>query len=78
MPQLRDVDRHRLRPADQRHAADHRDQRKQHRADRIDVHERVERDAAEQPRRRIAQAIGGPRVRRLVHRQRKQQNDEER
>ena len=46
------------------------------RADRIGVHERVERDAAEQPRRRIAEPIGRPRVRRLVHRQRKQQNDE--
>ena len=76
MPQLADVDRHRLRPADERRAADHRDQRKQHRADRIGVHDRIERDAAEQPRGRIAEPIGRPRMRHLVHGQRKQQNDE--
>ena len=55
---------------------DQRDQRKQHRADRIGVDERVERDAAEQPRRRIAEAIGRPRVRHFVHGQREQQDDE--
>ena len=76
MPQLAHVDRHRLRPADQRRAGDHRDQRKHHRADRIGVHDRVQRDAAEQPRRRIAEAIGRPRMRHFVHRQRKQQDDE--
>ena len=70
------VHRHRLRPADERRAADHREQRKQHRADRIGVHDRVERHAAEQPRRRIAQPIGRPRMRHFVHRQREQQHDE--
>ena len=57
-------------------AADDREQRKQDRADRIGVHDRVERHAPEQPRRRIAQPIGRPRVRHFVHRQGKQQDDE--
>ena len=67
--QVPDVDRHRLRPADERQVRDHRDQRKQDRADRIDVHGRIERHAAEQSRRRIAQPVRRPRVRRFVHRE---------
>src|SRR5206468_10441818 len=70
------VHRYRLGPADQRRAADHRDERKQNRADRIGVHERIERHTAEQARRRIAEAIRRPRVRHFMYRQREQQNDE--
>ena len=70
------IDRHRLRPANQRHVGQHRDQRKQQRADRIDVHGRVERQPAQLARRRIAEPIRRPRMRRLVHRQRRDQHDE--
>jgi hypothetical protein len=38
------------------------------------VHNRVERDAAEQPRGRVAQAVGRPGVRQFVERQGKQQD----
>ena len=69
-------DGHRLRPADERRAADHRDQRKGDRADRIGVYEWIERDATEEPRRRIAETIRRPRVRHFMNRQREQQNDE--
>ena len=69
-------DRHRLRPADDRKAAERREERQQDRPDRVDVDERVQRDASEQPRRRIAEPIGRPRVRRLVNRQREQHDDE--
>ena len=41
------ADRHRLGPSDERKAAEHRDEREQDRADRIDVHRRVERHPAE-------------------------------
>ena len=47
-----------------------RNQRKEQRADRVDVHDRVERQPAEQPRRRIAEPVRRPRVRRFVQRQR--------
>jgi len=47
----------------------------QHRSDRIGMDDRVQRDAAQQPRRRIAQAIRRPRMRHFVYRQRKQEND---
>ena len=40
------------------------------------MHERIQRDAAEEPRRGVTEPIGRPRVRHLVHRQRKQQHDE--
>ena len=76
VPQPPDVDRHRLRPADQRRVGHHGDDRKDHRADEIRMHQRVERHPAEQPRRRIAQPIGRPRMRAFVHGQGKQQNDE--
>jgi hypothetical protein len=39
------------------------------------VHSRVERDTAEQPRGRIAEAIGGQGVRRFVNRERKEENE---
>jgi hypothetical protein len=74
--QVAQVHRHRLRPADQHRASRQRDERKHDRADQIGVHDRVQRDAAQQPRRRIAQAIRRPRMRHFVNRQRKQENDE--
>ena len=40
------------------------------------MHDGVERQAAQVPRRRIAEAIGRPRMRRLVHGQRRNQHDE--
>ena len=52
------------------------DQRKQQRADRIDMDGRIERQAAKLPRRRIAEPIRRPGMRRLVHRQRRDQHDE--
>ena len=55
---------------------DHRDQREQQRADRIDVHDRVQRHASEPPRRVVAELARRPRMRRLVNRQRKHQNQE--
>ena len=54
--------------------ADQRQQRKQHRADRIGVNDRVERHTPEQPRRRVAQAVGRPCMRQFVERQGKQQD----
>ena len=71
-----DIDGHGLRPPDERCAGHERDQRKQHRADRIGVHDRVQRDAAEQSRRRVAKAVGGERMGHLVHGQREQQDNE--
>ena len=59
-------------------AGEDRDQRKQHGADPVDVRERIQRQPPEQPRRRIAETVGGPRVRRLVKRQRHDQDDEAR
>jgi hypothetical protein len=73
--QIPGVDRHRFRPSNDRQIRHHRDQRKDDRPDRVDVHGGIERHAAEHPRRRIAEAIGGKRVRRFVHRQGKQQNE---
>ena len=79
MPQVAHVHRHRLRPAEQRHArAQHRDQRKQDRADPVDVRERIQRQPAEHARGRVAQLVGRPRMRRLVHRQGQDQDDERR
>ena len=46
------------------------DQRKHDGANQVDVDRRVERQPAEHARRRIAQLIRRPRVRRLVHDQR--------
>ena len=76
LPQAAGVHRHRLGPADQRQAAEDGEQRQQDRPDRVDVDQRVERDAPEQPRRGIAETIGRPRVRRLVNRQRHQHDAE--
>ena len=42
----------------------------------IDVHDRIQRHAAEQPRRRIAEPVRRPGVRRFVDRQREQEHDE--
>ena len=53
-----------------------RNQRKQDGADQIDVRERIERQPSEHARRRIAEPVGRPRVRRLVKRQRQDQDDE--
>ena len=53
-----------------RQPAEYRQQRQQDRADRVDVDQRIEGHAAEQARGRIAEAIGRPRVRSLVDRQR--------
>jgi hypothetical protein len=66
--------RDRLCPPDQRKVRRHRQQRKQDRADRIDVRGRVQRHPSERPRRRIAKLVRRPRVRRLVNRE---GNDEE-
>ena len=77
MAELANVDGHRLRPADQEpQPRRHRHEWKQDRANRIRMHERIQRHAAQQPRRRIAESISGPRVRHLVDRQREQQHDE--
>ena len=62
----------------QRQAGIHRDQRKQHGADPVDVRERIERQPAQHPRRRIAEPVRRPGVRRLVKRERQNQDDEQR
>ena len=51
-------------------------ERQQDRPDRVDVHERVQRDAPEQPRRGIAEPVGGPGMRRLVDRERDEHDRE--
>ncbi|MCA1587098.1 MAG: hypothetical protein LC791_20815 [Acidobacteria bacterium] len=70
------VDGHRFRPADEGEAGHHRNQRKEHGADRIHVHGRVQRQPSQQTSRRIAEAVGGPGVRGLMHRQRDQEHEE--
>ena len=70
------VHRHGLRPADERQLAHDRDEREDDRPEQVGVHYGVQRHAAEQARRRIAQPIGRPRMRAFVHGQGKQQNDE--
>ena len=67
--QVLNADRHWLCPADQRKIGDHRQQRKHDRADRIHVHGGVHRHPSEQPRRRVAELVRRPRVRRLVNRE---------
>ena len=47
---------------------------REQRPNRIDVHGGIERQPAQLTRRRVAEAIGGERVRRLVHRQRRNQH----
>ena len=74
VPQPSNVDRHRLRPSEQRHVCNERQQREQNRSDQIDVYQRIERDAAERSRGRVAQAVGATRVRSLVNGQRKQED----
>ena len=70
------VDRHRLRPADERQPREERDQRKRDRADRIDVARRIQRHAPQHPRGRVAELVGRPGVRRLVHAERRHQHRE--
>ena len=76
MPESSDADRYRLRPSNQGHAADRRDQRKEHGSYRIDVHDRVEGHATEEPGGRIPESIRRPGMRGLMNRQREQQDDE--
>ena len=76
MSQPAHIDRYRLRPADERHVGDQRENRKQNRPNWIGMHDRVERNATEQPRSRIAKPISGPRMRRFVDGEGKQQDDE--
>ena len=71
-----DIDGNRLRPADDRKVAERSHERQDHRANQIDVDEGIERDPAEILRRRIAEAIGGPRVSRFVNGQREQHDNE--
>ena len=52
------------------------DEQQEERPDRIDVHDGVERDAAEQPSGGVAEPVGGPRVRRLVNREGHQHDGE--
>src|SRR5205823_2307800 len=49
------------------------DNRQQHRADPVDMDQRIERDTAEGARRRIAEPVGGPGVGGLVNRERQQE-----
>ena len=51
-------------------------QREQHRADPVDVRQRIQREPPEHARGRIAEPVGRPRVRGLVKRQRQDQDDE--
>ena len=76
MPQVTEIHRHRLRPPDQRQVADRRNQRQQHGADPVDMDQRIQRDASQHPRGRIAELVGGPRVRGLVNRQRNEEYGE--
>ena len=65
-----------FRSPDEREVADRGKQRKQHRSDQIDVHERIERDAPEHPRCAVTETVGGPRVGRFVNRERDQKHAE--
>src|SRR5262245_9286737 len=51
-------------------------QRKEQGPNRIDMHDRIERYAAEESARRITQTVGRPRVRGFMYRQGKQKDDE--
>ena len=78
VPQVPDVHRHRLGPADERHAREHGDQREQH-ACRSGPRARPG-SATRRPSSRavgIAQPVGRPGVRRLVDRQRETSTDDE-
>ena len=59
------IHRNRLAPGDSRKTK--RDQDEQHGADRVEVHSRVEADAAQHPRRVVAEHPGGPGVHELVN-----------
>ena len=74
LTQLRGVDGHRFRPPDEWQTADHRDERKHHRANGIDMHGRVQGQASEHACGGVTQAIGRPRMRRFVHGQGTQQD----
>ena len=69
------IDRDRLGPTDERRAREHRNQRKQDGADRIDMNSGIQRYTTKQTCRGVAQAIGGNGVRRFVHRQRKDEDE---
>ena len=75
MSQVSHNHRRGFRPADHRDAANDGEQRKHDRANGINVHERVERHAAEPARGVIAKPAGGPRMRRLVNRQGKDEDE---
>jgi hypothetical protein len=68
------IHRDRFCPADQRQVGGQRNQRKEQRADWIDVDDRIERQPSEPPRRRIAKPIGRPGMRRFMKRQGKQED----
>ncbi len=68
-PQVARVDGHRLRPAEEE--ASRPVARDEHQAaERLEVHDRVQGEAAEQLRGRVAEPVGDPAVRELVQRQR--------
>ena len=75
-PEPGGIHRHGLRPSDERQIRGHRDQWKQNRADRIDVHSRIERKSPECSGRRVAQPVGRPGVCGFVHREGDEQDYE--
>ena len=70
------IDRDRFCPPDQGQSSEHRDQRKQHGADRIDVNDRIQGDAPQLPRGGVTQHVCGQRVSGFVKCEGQQQDDE--
>ena len=69
--EVRRIDRCRFSPSDCGKVRDHRDERHHNRSDRIDVHNRIQRDSAQHARGGIATAVCCPGVRRFVDADRK-------
>src|SRR5262245_33034392 len=69
MPQPPHVHGNGLRRPERRTERDRREDGEQHGKEQIEMHERIQAHATERARRRIAETVGGPRMRRLVHRQ---------
>ena len=74
--QPRDVDGHRLRPTEDGHVREERDEREQQRADRIHVHRGIERHPSQQSSCWITEPIRRERVSGLVNCQREEKHDE--
>jgi hypothetical protein len=75
-PQPRNVDRHGFGPTYQRDRAEETEERKEYGPNRVDVHQWIQRHAPKQPRGRIPESIRRPRMRRLMNREREQQDQE--